>query len=44
MTYVGGAINEAHSRNMINICTKYELDILIISGYFCCYNEQTKTQ
>ena len=34
MTNVGGSTNikEAQSRNMINICTKYGFDILIISG------------
>ena len=36
MTNVGGATNtkEAQSRNMMNICTKYGFDILIISGSY----------
>ena len=36
MTYVGGATNtyEAQSRNMMNICTKYGFDMLIISGSY----------
>ena len=34
MTNVGGATNtvEAQSRNMMNICTKYGINNLIISG------------
>ena len=36
MTDVGGATKtyEAQSRNMINICTKYGFDSLIISGSY----------
>ena len=36
MTDVGGATNtyEAQSRNMINICTKYGFDSIIISGSY----------
>ena len=36
MADVGGATNtkEAQSRNMINICTKYGFDSLIISGSY----------
>ena len=36
MTNVGGAINtkEAQSKNMINICTKYVFNSLIISGSY----------
>ena len=36
MTNVGGATNpyEAQSRNMINICTKYGFDTLIIFGSY----------
>ena len=36
MTDVGGANNtwEAQSRNVINICTKYGIDLLIISGSY----------
>ena len=36
MTDVGGATNtlDAQSRNMVNICTKYGFDILIISGSY----------
>ena len=36
MTNVGGATNtqEAQSRNMMNICTKYGFNILIISGSY----------
>ena len=36
MTNVGGATNtyEAQSRNIMNICTKYGFDILIISGSY----------
>ena len=36
MTDVGGTTNtyEAQSRNMINICTKYGFDSLIISGSY----------
>ena len=36
MTDVEGATNtwEAQSRNMINICTKYGFDSLIISGSY----------
>ena len=37
MTDVGGATNytyEAQSRNMINICTKYGFDSLIISASY----------
>ena len=41
MTDVGGATNtyEAQSRNMINICTKYGFDRLIIS---CSYREHRR--
>ena len=36
MANVGGATNtwEAQSRNMMNICTKYGFDILIIPGNY----------
>ena len=38
MTNVGGATNTAQSRNMMNICTKYGFDILIISGSYGGHN------
>ena len=43
MTNVGGATNtkEAQSRNMINICTKYGFDILIISGSYDGHRQHT---
>ena len=44
MTDVGGATNtlmEAQSRNMINICTKYGFDILIISGSYGGHGRHT---
>ena len=43
MTDVGGATNtwEAQSRNMINICTKYGLDILIIFGSYGGHRRHT---
>ena len=36
MTDAGGTTNtkEAQSRNMVNMCTKYEFHILIISGSY----------
>ena len=42
MTNVGGATNtyEEQSRNMINICTKYGFDILIISGSYGGHRQQ----
>ena len=43
MTNVGGATNtlEAQSRNMMNICTKYGFDILIISGSYGGHRRHT---
>ena len=43
MTDVGGATNtsEAQSRNMINICTKYGFDSLIISGSYGGHRRHT---
>ena len=43
MTNVGGATNtkEAQSRNMLNICTKYGFDILIISGSYGGHRRHT---
>ena len=43
MTDVGGATNtlEAQSRNMMNICTKYGFDILIISGSYGGHRRHT---
>ena len=40
---VGGALNtlEAQSRNMMNICTKYGFDILIISGSYGGHRRHT---
>ena len=42
-TNVGGAKNsyEAQSRNMINICTKYGFDSLIISGGYSGHRQHT---
>ena len=43
MTVVGGATKtwEAQSRNMINICTKYGFDSLIISGSYGGHRRHT---
>ena len=43
MTNVGGATNtqEAQSRNMMNICTKYGFDILIISRSYGGHRRHT---
>ena len=43
MTDRGGATNtkEAQSRNMINICTTYGFDILIISGSYGGHRQYT---
>ena len=43
MTDAGGATNtqEAQSRNMINICTKYGFDSLIISGSYGGHRRRT---
>ena len=43
MTNVGGATNtsEAQSRNLMNICTKYGFDILIISGSYGGHRRHT---
>ena len=43
MTNVGGATNnkEAQSRNIMNICTKYGFDILIISGNYGGHRRHT---
>ena len=43
MTDVWGATNtwEAQSRNMMNICTKYGFDILIISGSYDGHRRHT---
>ena len=43
MTVEGGATNtlEAQSRNMINICTKYRFDSLIISGSYGGHRRHT---
>ena len=43
MTNVGGATNtlEAQSQNMMNICTKYGFDILIISGSYGGHRRHT---
>ena len=43
MTNVGGATNteEAQSRNIVNICTKYRFDILIISGSYGGHRRHT---
>ena len=43
MTVLGGATKtyEAQSRNMINICTKYGFDSLIISGSFGGHRRHT---
>ena len=43
MTDVGGATStlEAQSRNMINICTKYGFDILIISSNYGGHRQGT---
>ena len=40
---VGGANNtqEAQSKNMINTCTKYGFDILIISGLYGGHTRHT---
>ena len=43
MTNVAGVINtyEAQSRNMMNTCTKYGFDILIISGSYGGHRRHT---
>ena len=43
MTNIGGATNtkEAQSRNMMNICTKYGFEILIISGSYGGHRQHT---
>ena len=43
MINVGGATNtwEAQSRNMMNICTKYEINNLIISGSYGGHRQHT---
>ena len=43
ITDVGGATNiqEVQSTNMINICTKYGFDILIISGSYGGHRQHT---
>ena len=41
MTNVGRATKEAQSRNMMNICTKYGLDIFIISGSYGGHRRHT---
>ena len=43
MTDIGDATNtlEAQSRNMMNICTKYGFDRIIISGSFCVHRQHT---
>ena len=45
MTNVGGATNtqEAQSRNMMNNCTKYGFNNLIISGIYGGHNETQHT-
>ena len=44
MTDVGGTTNtlEAQSRNMINICTQYGFDSLIISGSYGGHTHDTQ--
>ena len=41
MTVVGGATKTSQSRNMINICTKYGFDSLIISGSYGGHRRHT---
>ena len=45
MIVAGGATKtrEAQSRNMMNICTKYGFDILIISGSYGGHRRQRQT-